>query len=169
MNAFTARALPEEAAELRAATPADIPALEHFIAAYTGDGTLLPRTRANLLGHLGDFVLAVAGGELLGCGALQRVDTGLAEVRTVAVRPEYRGNGIGGRIVDALVERARQEGLHAVFCLTRRVPFFAHHGFRVTATEKFPQKIWNDCLLCPRRECCDETAMELELNPEASS
>lgn len=150
--------------ELRRALLADIPALEHFIAAYTGDGTLLPRNRANLLAHLGDFVLCLEGHELVGCGALQRVDGKQAEIRSVAVRPASRGHGLGGRIVEALVERAVSQGLDSVFCLTRQVPFFAHHGFAVVPKETFPHKIWNDCRLCPRQHDCDEVAMQRGLH-----
>jgi amino-acid N-acetyltransferase len=150
--------------ELRRAMLADIPALEHFIAAYTGDGTLLPRNRANLLAHLGDFVLCLHGHELVGCGALQRVDNKQAEIRSVAVRPASRGHGLGGRIVESLVERARSQGLASVFCLTRQVPFFAHHGFTVVPKETFPHKIWNDCRLCPRQHDCDEVAMQRALH-----
>ena len=153
--------------EMRRATLGDIPALEHFIAAYTGDGTLLPRNRANLLAHLGDFVLCLESGELVGCGALQRVDGKQAEVRSVAVRPESRGHGLGGRIVEALVERGRALGLESVFCLTRQVPFFAHHGFLEVPKEAFPHKIWNDCRLCPRQHHCDEVAMQRPLHEVA--
>jgi len=147
---------------LRAAVTEDVPALEHFIAAYTGDGTLLPRTRANLLAHWQDFVVLMDGDELVGCGALQQLDADLAEVRSVAVLPDRRGHGLGGQIVDALVEQAHAAGFPRVFCLTRRVPFFARHGFIVVAKEQFPQKIWNDCRLCPRQTCCDEVAMQLD-------
>ncbi len=154
---------------LRAAVAADIPELEHFIAAYTGDGTLLPRTRANLLAHWPDFVVVVDGDELVGCGALERLDADLAEVRSVAVRPDRRGHGLGGQIVDALVGRAEAAGVPRVFCLTRRVPFFARHGFTVVDKERFPQKIWNDCRLCPRQANCDEVAMQLGPDVESSS
>lgn len=153
--------------ELRRATLGDIPVLEHFIAAYTGDGTLLPRNRANLLAHLGDFILCLEGGELVGCGALQRVDGKQAEIRSVAVRPESRGHGLGGRIVEALVERGRAQGLESVFCLTRQVPFFARLGFAVVPKETFPHKIWNDCRLCPRQHDCDEVAMQRPLHDVA--
>jgi N-acetylglutamate synthase-like GNAT family acetyltransferase len=160
-------AAPDPRYELRAARPGDVPALERFIGAYTGDGTLLPRTRANLLAHLGDFLVLTDGDELVGCGALQTVNHGLGEIRSLAVRPESRGEGLGGAIVAALVARARARGMQRVFCLTRRVSFFAHQGFAEVAKERFPQKIWNDCRLCPRRDACDEVAMERAVTPAA--
>jgi amino-acid N-acetyltransferase len=159
-TAPAARAVSPAALDLRPATPADIAVLERFIAAYTGDGTLLPRTRANLTAHLGEFVVLTDGASIVGCGALQIVDAHLAEIRSLAVRPESRGEGLGGRIVAALVERARERGIHRVFCLTRKVDFFAHHGFETVPKEFFPHKIWSDCRLCPRRLNCDEVAMQ---------
>jgi amino-acid N-acetyltransferase len=144
----------------RAARSTDVPALEAFIAAYTADGTLLPRTHANLLHHIGDFRVVWEGQRLVGCGALQRVDRHLAEIRSVAVHPSRRGLGLGGRIVQALLRDARRLDLTRVFCLTRRVSFFAHQGLVVVPKEAFPHKVWNDCRFCPRQECCDEIAMQ---------
>jgi len=137
----------------------DVAALEHFIAAYTSDGTLLPRTRHNLLQHVRDFKVVYVGDELVGCGALQVVSSQLAEVRSVAVHPAWRGGGVGSRIVESLLGDAHTLGLARTFCLTRRRSFFARLGFVVVPRESFPHKIWNDCRLCPRQDACDEIAM----------
>ena len=53
----------------------------------------------------------------------------LAEVRTLAVDPAWRGRGVGHLLLDALLDRARDLGLRRVFCLTFEVDFFAAHGF----------------------------------------
>jgi amino-acid N-acetyltransferase len=157
-----------DAVRVRRATPRDLPELEVFIARFTGDGTLLPRPRANLLHHLGDFRVARDGrGRLVGCGALQRVHATLAEVRSLAVDPRAQGGGIGSRLVRALTADARRLGVRRVFCLTRRPQFFARLGFEVVAKEKFPHKIWNDCMLCPRQSSCDEIAMERAIGAPA--
>lgn len=145
--------------EVQPATLHDVAVLERFIAAYTSDGTLLPRTRANLLQHVRDFKVVHAGDELIGCGALQVVSARLAEVRSVAVHPSWRGGGVGSRIVESLLGDAHGLGLARAFCLTRRQSFFARLGFVVVPRERFPHKIWNDCRLCPRQDACDEIAM----------
>lgn len=152
---------------VRPARLADLAALEAFIAQYTHDGTLLPRTRANLIQHVRDFRVVVLGRTLVGCGALQIVDPTLAEIRSVAVDPAHRGHGIGGRIVAGLIADARRLGLPRVFCLTRRLEFFAGHGFVAVPKERYPHKVWNDCRICPRQHCCDETAMERPLTEAA--
>ena len=151
---------------IRPARLGDIVSLEAFIAGYGFDGTLLPRSKSNLLHYLRDFRVAVDGErQLIGCGALQLVNEGLAEIRSLAVDPACRGSGIGSRIVRELVSDARRLGMVRVFCLTRRIDFFARHGFIAVSMERFPEKVWNDCRFCPRRDACDETAMELELIP----
>jgi amino-acid N-acetyltransferase len=150
---------PQPLHRVRPATLRDVPALERFLGAYTADGTLLPRTRANLLHHVRDFRVIRDGGQLVGCGALQVVSSRLAEIRSVAVHPDWRGSGLGSRIVETLLGDARDLGLERVFCLTRRTTFFARLGFAVVPKESFPHKIWNDCRFCPRQTCCDEVAM----------
>src|SRR6185436_870012 len=120
-----ARALPR----VRAARLRDVPALEAFIARFTSDGTLLPRTRANLVQHIRDFRVVCDAGELVGCGALQLVDSTLAEIRSIAVHPRWRGAGLGGQIVAALLRDAHRLGAERVFCLTRRESFFERLGF----------------------------------------
>jgi amino-acid N-acetyltransferase len=150
---------------VRPARIGDIAAIEGFIAAYTGDGTLLARSRTNLVHYVRDFRLAVdPAGRLVGSGALQLVSETLAEIRSLAVDPAWRGAGLGSRLVRALLDDARQLGVERVFCLTRRADFFARHGFAVAPIARYPDKIWNDCRICPRREACDEIAMELELS-----
>jgi len=146
--------------QTRGAGTQDLARLERFISSYTSDGTLLPRSPANLILHVRDFQVAVAEGGLVGCGALQVVDANLAEIRSMAVDPEWRGRGIGSQILDALLVDAARLGLARVFCLTRAPGFFAKHDFREVPKHRFPAKVWGDCLQCPRRAACDEIAME---------
>jgi len=54
----------------------------------------------------------------------------LAEVRTVAVRPELKGRGLGSAVLTGLLEDARDLGVQRVFCLTFETAFFGRHGFR---------------------------------------
>jgi amino-acid N-acetyltransferase len=144
----------------------DLVTLQTFITDLGSDGSLLPRSSSNLLHYLRDFRVAVDGnGRLIACGALQFVNDGLAEIRSVAVDPAWRGSGVGSRIVRALLSDARRIGIARVFCLTRRLAFFGRLGFVPVPMERFPEKVWNDCRLCSRRDSCDETAMELVLIP----
>ena len=68
-------------------------------------------------------------GEIVGAGALHVMWEDLAEVRSLIVRDDQRGKGVGHLIVDALLARAKNLGVTRVFCLTFETDFFAKHGF----------------------------------------
>jgi amino-acid N-acetyltransferase len=133
--------------------------LRALIAAFSGDGTLLPRSLAEICENIRDFTLVVAGDELIGCGALHLYGTHLAEIRSIAVWPRYKGTGAGRVLVDALLDEAEQQHVSCV-CLFTRIPdFFAHLGFAEAKREELPDKIYKDCANCPKLHECDEVAM----------
>lgn len=144
---------------LRPARHEDIPDLLALINAYAGRGLLLARTEASLRTSLADFTVAEVSGELAGCGALQALGPGLAEVRSLAVRADRTGSGLGRAIVERLFDEAGARGFREVLALTRRTSFFAALGFEVTERERFQDKLRADCAACPVHLCCDETAM----------
>ena len=135
------------------------------------DGTLLRRNYAEICENIRDFTIAerLADGadptdpnaetEFLGCGALHLYGPHLAEVRSIVVKPEAKGQGAGGRLLRALLEEAEEQKVTAV-CLFTRIPdFFFHFGFRVVDRTTLPDKIYKDCQTCPRLYACDEVAM----------
>lgn len=114
----------------RARTP-DVKVIRRLVDTYAGPGPrLLKKATVTLYEDVQEFWVAECDGEVVGCGALHVLWEDLAEIRTVAVDPRYRGRGIGHRIVSALLTTARELGLARVFCLTFEVDFFAKHGFR---------------------------------------
>jgi amino-acid N-acetyltransferase len=138
----------------------DVERIHEIIEMYSHDATLLPRTIAELCENVRDFVVAVDGaGEIFGCGALHLYGQHLAEVRSIAVDPTLQGRGAGRLLMDALLAEAERHQVSCV-CLFTRIPgFFAHMGFAVASRELLPDKIYKDCLSCPRLHACDEIAM----------
>src|SRR5580692_8435400 len=131
-----------------------------LVNSLSGDGTLLKRQFAEICENIRDFTVAESDrGVFLGCGALHLYGPHLAEVRSIVVRPEAKGQGAGGRILPALLEEAEEQGVVSV-CLFTRIPdFFFHFGFRVADRTTLPDKIYKDCQACPRLYACDEVAM----------
>jgi amino-acid N-acetyltransferase len=124
-------------------------------------GDLLPRTAEDVRRDLDRYIVVADGEAVVGMGALKPYSPDLAEVIAVAVRPSHQGAGVGRRLVQQLIERARRLGIHEVFALTRK-PFFFHRlGFRPADKSLFPQKVWLDCASCPRQHACDEIAVHL--------
>lgn len=145
---------------LRPAEERDVPALLALINGYADKNLLLRRSEESLRARLADFVVALSeDGEILGCGALTELGPGLGEVRSLAVREDHAGHGLGRRLVERLVEDAAGRGFSQVLALTRRVAFFESLGFSLTQRELFLEKLAADCAACPMNLCCDETAM----------
>jgi amino-acid N-acetyltransferase len=131
-----------------------------LVNSLSGDGTLLRRNYAEICENVRDFVIAESeSGIFLGCGALHLYGPHLAEVRSIVVKPEAKGQGAGGRMLRALLEEADLHGVGSV-CLFTRIPdFFFHFGFRIADRTTLPDKIYRDCQACPRLYACDEVAM----------
>jgi putative acetyltransferase len=52
------------------------------------------------------YLVAVVDGRVVGCGAWQPLDAGVAEIKRMYVRPAFRGRGIARQLVVALEEEA---------------------------------------------------------------
>jgi GNAT superfamily N-acetyltransferase len=52
-----------------------------------------------------------------------------AYVEDVVIDPEYRGQGIGERMVAALLETLESVHIITLFCKEERVPFYGRNGF----------------------------------------
>jgi GNAT superfamily N-acetyltransferase len=58
----------------------------------------------------GAFLIAERAGTPIGCGAVRRIETGLAEIKRMYVRPEARGQRVGQAVLSALEAEARALG-----------------------------------------------------------
>lgn len=149
----------------RNALPEDIEALYELIQGYAAKGIMLPRSREALHRNIGTFIVAEDGERLIGCGSLCRLGSDLVEIRSLGIAEGYKGQGIGSRLVDALIEEAKAQGIPKVMALTYEAAFFQKNGFRIVEKEIFPEKVWTDCVNCPKQQCCDEIAVVRVLQP----
>src|SRR5271154_2355621 len=108
----------------RTARMSDAAAVHRVIAHYAGEGSLLPRTDAEIREHIARFLVLVENrnGEekVLGCVALEPYGSDLAEVRSLAVAPDARGHGlhIGDRLMKAAMDTARRHKITRLFAVT---------------------------------------------------
>ena len=112
----------------------DVAGIRRLIDLYARDRILLDKATVTLFEDVQEFLVARAadaegGTKVVGCGALHVMWEDLAEIRTLAVDPSVRGHGVGHRLLQELLLRARDIGVRRVFCLTFEVDFFARHGF----------------------------------------
>jgi amino-acid N-acetyltransferase len=137
----------------------DAHTIHSLISSYSHDGTLLPRSLAEIYENVRDFVVVEEDGNVVGCGALHLYGEHLAEIRSIAVDRSATGKGAGRKLIKALLAEAAHHHVSCV-CLFTRIPaFFAKAGFTVAKREALPDKIYKDCLNCPRLHACDEVAM----------
>jgi len=151
-------------ARIRPARAGDVEAMRELIERYASEDRMLSRSREFLLEHLRDFLVAEDDEAFVGCCALAVLTPDLAEVRSLAVRPEAGGRGVGKALVDASVEEAKRLGLRRVFALTLVPEFFERCGFTLTSLGRLPEKSASECPVCPKRAKCDEHAMLLHLD-----
>jgi amino-acid N-acetyltransferase len=132
---------------IRRARTGDVAAIRTIVEGYAADRILLGKDIVTLYEDVPDFRVAVnTDGQVVGCGAVHVMWEDLAEVRTLAVLPEFRGRGIGRALLAELVRTADALGVDRVVCLTFEVDFFASQGFDVAhsvdvAPEVFMQMV----------------------------
>ncbi len=147
--------------QLRKARMADVQGIHALVMEGTAQGLLLPRSLNQIYTKLRDFWVLDhgEGTPVIGCCALAIAWDNMAEVRSLLVAGNARRRGYGSLLVEACLGEARDFGINRVFSLTYQVAFFASLGFKEIPKENLPQKIWTDCIDCPKFPNCDEVAM----------
>lgn len=144
---------------LRKATFGDVEAIHKLVNDYAQQGVMLPRSRNSIYETLRDVIIAEEEGQLIGVGSLHLSWDALAEVRALAIAPDFHRRGIGRQIVEALLVEGRALGVKTFFTLTYQPEFFGTLGFSEVTKEELPQKVWKECINCPKFPNCDEVAM----------
>ena len=126
-------------------------------------GQVLVRQLPELYENVRDFYVYVDKKGLGGVVALHIDMVDLAEVRSLVVRNDLRGHGIGRRLVEAVVAEAELLDIARVYALTRLPEFFEKNGFRVVDRNELPYKVFKDCIRCRLYPGCDEIAVVRDL------
>lgn len=142
----------------------DVMKIHHLLAEYAAEHLLLARPPEDILEKIRNFRIAEINGVFAGCAALRDYGNSLYEVRSLAVKKEFFGQKIGSMLVSGFLDEMKSKGAPSkIFALTYRVKFFCNLGFHIVEKSMFPEKIWSDCVLCPKKNCCDETAVLYEI------
>jgi amino-acid N-acetyltransferase len=116
---------------VRPAKTMDVKSIRALVDSYAAPGQMLAKETVTLYESVQEFVVAELDGVIVGCGALHILWEDLAEVRTMAVKKELNRQGIGHKILEAIIKRAGELGVEKMFCLTFQTEFFGSHGFEV--------------------------------------
>jgi amino-acid N-acetyltransferase len=154
---------------IRRATLADVEDMHRLINFFAGRELMLPKSRSQLYQNVRDFFVAEKDGQFAGCGALHILWGDLGEIRSLAVTEAFQGRGLGRLLANVLLHDAMMLKLPRVFALTYQREFFERLGFVEVDKGTMPQKVWGECMDCPKFPNCDEIAMVLDLSSNASS
>lgn len=135
---------------LRNATAADMQAIRELL-----DGNGLPTS--DLACSSARFTVACEGDRIIGAGALERFGQ-TALLRSVAVDPARRGQGLGRHIVKALEHQARAAGISRLVLLTQGARrFFEHQDYHPFDRAQLPKAVQASAQfrsLCPASAEC---------------
>lgn len=148
---------------IRKARLQDVETMHHLVNKYAEGGLMLSRPRNMFYEYIRDFVVAELDGEIVGTGALHIMWSDLAEIRALAVKEGVTAQGIGRKMVQYCLKEAKELGIPKVFTLTYQPGFFEKLGFTVISKDNMPQKVWSECINCPKFPNCDEICMEIGL------
>lgn len=147
---------------VRRATLSDVEDMHALINHFASQGLMLPKSRNKLYQNIRDFFVAEKDGQFAGCCAMHVIWNDLGEIRSLAVVGTYQNNGVGRRLAIAALRDAADLQLPRVFALTYQCAFFERMGFVEVDKVTLPQKVWGECMDCPKFPNCDETAMILD-------
>ncbi len=135
---------------VKAATPSDLEEVRELLLEME-----LPV--AGIEDHIGTFVVARDGEELVACGGAEAYQFA-ALLRSVAVRPEYRSMGLGRRMVRELLDRLSSRGLREFYLLTTTAEgYFKKRGFKPVDRDEIHPQLMSSAELqgaCPDSAVC---------------
>jgi N-acetylglutamate synthase-like GNAT family acetyltransferase len=149
----------------RCARIKDAGAIYQLVARYAEQGLLLPRAEEQIRRNISHFLVLEEKRQIVGCLSLEGYGTDLAEIRSVAVSAERRGEGLGANLVEFALLEARRRGIARVFAVTHAPQFFEQRGFVAASRHSLTEKIERDCRTCPKQRTCKLVAVVATVIP----
>ena len=150
----------------RRAKLSDAPAIHSLVAHYAEQGLLLPRAAEEIRANIGHFIVQEQNRRVLSCLSLESYGADLAEIRSIAVDPENRGQGFGARLIASALAEARSRRIARVFAVTHAPQFFERQGFAAATRQSLTEKIERDCRACSQQRTCKLVAVIATVIPD---
>lgn len=127
--------------KIRPMEQTDIPSVLGIIGPFVKSGKLLPRTQQQLENTFGDYVVYSVDGGVHACAALHLYEDGQAEIAAVAVDEHFEHMGIGPKLIESLIAKAKSKNVKSVFIMTTQAAdWFEKLGFEEDKIESLPEK-----------------------------
>ena len=147
----------------RHAGVSDAADIHRLVSENLEEGHLLPRTFADVVEHAPRFLVAEHDGRVIACAELAPLSATVAEVRSLVVDHQARGNHIGPRLVTELARGAAARGFATLCAFTHQPSHFVKMGFTIVPHIWVAEKIAHDCTSCPLFRRCGQYAVTLPL------
>ena len=149
---------------LRRAYASDVNEILVLINGCASSNLMLPRGPKYVYENIRDFAVVEADTKkaeprIVACGSLHVLWEDIAEIRSLAVHPQFQKRGFGSKIVRYLIEEARKLRIEKVFAFTLEEEFLKKLAFEPKKKDEFPSKVWDECENCPKYFQCDETGL----------
>ena len=155
----------------------DVEEILELVNVFAESNLMLPRGPQYLYENIRDFVIASDRNVpvysltetredlhlIVACGSLHVLWEDIAEVRALAIHPDYQHLGLGSKLVQHMQQEAKQLGIKRLFTFTLTEDFFKTLGFKKIKRNILPPKVWGECSRCPKYFHCDEVGMVLDL------
>ena len=93
-------------------------------------------------GHFEHFLAMKDGAALLGVVGVERLSAHRGLLRSLAVKPEYRGKRIGAELLEAAENHACSMGMREIYALTTTIePWLTRLGFERSDRETLPEDV----------------------------
>ncbi len=133
--------------KIRAMRREDISPVISLMRPFIEQGILLPRSKEQLENTYNDYIIYEIDGAVRACAALHIYDRKQAEIAGVAVDETCAHIGIGPKMIEYLISKAKTINLESVFILTTQTAdWFESLGFKKDTIDSIPEsriKIWN--------------------------
>jgi amino-acid N-acetyltransferase len=155
----------------------DVQEILDLINGYAASNLMLPRGPQYLFENIRDFVIACDQSVpvygltesreelylIVACGSMHVLWEDIAEIRALAIHPDYQKMGLGSRLVEFMKTEAKELGIKRLYTFTLTEDFFKALGFKRQKRHELPPKVWGECSRCPKYFQCDEVGLALDL------
>lgn len=138
----------------------DINDMQALVLPEVESGAILERNSDEMATNIRSYIIALSDTKIVGFCALHIYTSSMAEVRSLIVSEELRGQAIGKNLIHKCIEEGRELGLKKLLSLTYKQSFFEKLGFIEISKESLPEhKIWADCIKCKYFPICNEVSL----------
>lgn len=148
---------------VRDAVTADAVAIAGLLKPHVTQKVLLHRSLDEITQNIDKTLVYEEGGAIIGTVSLVFFSSSLCEVRALAISDAAQGKGIGKQLVLGAERKALKlmsERPMRFFALTYTPEFFEHCDYSRTTKDMFPEKIYEVCNFCLRKDDCHEIAVQ---------